>query len=102
MMGSDKQLLIIGVIIGYSVPKIFNYIFKRVAEKIDKRKVYNWHKANTEDRVDYQAKPSFDIAKGAGLPLDRVEHICTIHPDIYRHLDNEWCIYEERSVYEVL
>ena len=60
-------------------------------EEHDKKRIYNWlynetKKLGNKSPYDYNYNPWWydarDIARHNNLPIDRVEHICTIHKEI--------------------
>ena len=82
-----------------------DYARSKIAEWIDKRRVYRWLKANTRNETGHQYRSTRAIASWTNLTEDRVRYICSVHTKIYLSTgpkEDLWSLYErgDRSVYE--
>jgi len=93
-----------GAIAGLTVSFVL-YGHGKVVEKIHKRRIYNWLKANTSDEDGKKFRSTRAIASWNNLTEDRVRYICSIHDRIFLSTGQQedmWSLYErgDRSVYE--
>ena len=93
-----------GTIAGLTVALV-KYIHTKSVECIEKRRVYNWLKANTSKEDGEQYRSTRAIASWNNLTEDRTRYICSIHEKIYLSTGEKedlWSLYEhgDRSVYE--
>jgi len=81
----------------------FTFGRKKIINWHNKRKIYNWLKANTSDKAMKQFKTTEEIAKETSIDENQVRIACKKHKKIYAHKNKEqWSIFgsEEKSVYE--
>lgn len=91
--------IIVVIIVG-----AFTFGRKKIINWYDKRKIYNWLKANTADKAMKQFKSTEEIAKATGIDEEQVRRVCKKHTKIYVHnrKKDQWSIFgsEEKSVYD--
>jgi len=58
---------------------------KKIINCCDKRRIYNWLKANTADKATKQFKSTEEIAKATGIDENQVRSVCKKHKQIYAH-----------------
>lgn len=79
------------------------FVLLRIRAARDRRKVSAWLRANTRDEPGESHLPMTPIAKGTGLPEERVRVACMSEPTIYRASgdEEEWSVWrqEPESVY---
>ena len=91
--------IIVVIIVG-----AFTFGRKKIINCCDKRKIYNWLKANTADKAMKQFKSTEEIAKATGIDENQVRNVCKKNKKIYAHnrKKDQWSIFgsEEKSVYD--
>lgn len=82
----------------------FWWVVARVKGRIDRRKVYKWLHANTRDEPGESHVNTQTLAKGTGLPEERVRIACMSDHRIFRAEDPPecWSIWraEKQSIYD--
>ncbi len=80
------------------------WLVARVRAKLDRRKVYNWLRANTRDEPQESHVTTETLAKGTGLSEDRARCACMSDPRIHYLPGQEkcWSFWrkEPQSLYE--
>lgn len=93
-----------GAIAGLTV-SLIRFLSIKSGESRDKRRVYQWLRANSKNEPGEQFRSTRAIASWNNLTEDRVRFICSIHNKIYLSTGEKtdmWGIYgrEPTSVYE--
>ena len=93
-----------GAIAGLTVWFV-QYTHMKTIECREKKRVYEWLKANTDNKPGEQFRSTRAIASWSNLTEDRVRYICSIHEKIFLSTgekEDMWGIFEHipRSVYE--
>jgi hypothetical protein len=83
---------------------ILGWIVAQSRDRLDRRRVRTWLRANTRDEPGESHTTTEVVAKGTGLPEDRVRRACMSDHRIHR-LDvkpEHWSVWRKdpRSVYE--
>ena len=79
--------LVVGLFGGFGV-WIAQYLKEEVTKYFDKKKVYNWLSANVgTGQQDQLWRKTRTIASHTNLTHDRIEYICSIHPDIVESVE---------------
>jgi hypothetical protein len=83
---------------------LLGWLGARLRAILDRRKVYQWLKANTKDEPHESHVDTVTLAKGTRLPEDRVRRACMSEERIY-HLMQEpeqWSVWRKdpQSIYE--
>ena len=77
---------------------------RRLAEATDRRTIYSWLQANTNDEPGESHVEAVAIAKGTRLSEDQVRRVCMSDSRIYRALDEpeRWSVWRQKpqSIYE--
>lgn len=72
------------------------YLRAKIVEWCEKKRVYDWMQANTEDSPGKRYRSTRAIASFNNLTEDRVRYICSIHTKIYLSTGEKpdlWSIY---------
>jgi hypothetical protein len=95
--------ILIGVVSAVAMA-LLGWLGMKAREARDRRIVYAWLQANTRDEPGESHTDTVTIAKGTGLPDDRVRRACMADKRVHREPGDveAWSIWraERESVYE--